>query len=57
MTYRQIDLGLYISNASAKWTDTQEDNSLKNINLTVRPGKLVAIIGPVGAGKVNILIY
>jgi ATP-binding cassette subfamily C (CFTR/MRP) protein 4 len=48
------DLGIFISNATAKWTDIQTENSLENINLTVRPGRLVAIIGPVGAGKVNI---
>lgn len=48
-----MDFGIVVSNASAKWTDTQTDNSLKNINLIVRPGRLVAIIGPVGAGKVN----
>jgi len=41
-----------MSNASAKWTDGQIDNTLENINLTVTPGRLVAIIGPVGAGKV-----
>jgi ATP-binding cassette subfamily C (CFTR/MRP) protein 4 len=47
------DLGIVISNATAKWTDIQTENSLENINLTVRPGRLVAVIGPVGAGKVN----
>jgi len=45
-----------MSNASAKWTDAQIENTLENINLTVTPGRLVAIIGPVGAGKVY-LIY
>jgi len=43
---------IVISNATAKWSDNQTDNTLDNINLTVRPGRLVAIIGPVGAGKV-----
>lgn len=43
---------MVISNATAKWTDTQTDNTLENINLTVRPGQLVVIIGRVGAGKV-----
>lgn len=43
-----------ISNATAKWTDSQTENSLENINLTVIPGRLVAIIGPVGSGKVMI---
>lgn len=41
-----------VSNVTAKWTDSQTDNTLENINLTVSPGRLVAIIGPVGAGKV-----
>lgn len=48
------DLGIVISNATAKWTDSQTENSLENINLTVIPGRLVAIIGPVGSGKVMI---
>jgi len=48
------DLGIVVCNATAKWTDAQTENSLENINLTVRPGRLVAIIGPVGAGKVSV---
>lgn len=52
----QIDrmdfFGIEISNASAKWIQSQPDRTLNNINLTVTPGQLVAIIGPVGAGKV-----
>lgn len=43
---------IVITNATAKWSDGQSNNSLENINLTIRPGRLVAIIGPVGAGKV-----
>lgn len=49
------NFGIVISNASAKWTDSQIENTLENINLTVTPGRLVAIIGPVGAGKVYLL--
>lgn len=44
--------GLIISSVNAKWLDDQTFNSLENISLTVRPEQLVAIIGPVGAGKV-----
>lgn len=44
--------GIVILNASAKWTDDQTYNTLEKINLTVRPRGLVAVIGPVGAGKV-----
>lgn len=49
---KNSDLGIVATNVTAKWTDAQTENSLENINLTVRPGRLVAIIGPVGAGKV-----
>lgn len=48
--------GIVISNASAKWTDIQACNTLENINLNIIPGRLVAIIGPVGAGKVHKII-
>lgn len=48
------NLGIIISNATAKWTDAQSNCSIENINLNVRPGQLVAVIGPVGAGKVCI---
>lgn len=41
-----------ISNATAKWTDYQNQNTLNHINLTVKSGQLVAVIGTVGAGKV-----
>lgn len=41
-----------ISAVTAKWTIDQPINCLENINLAVGSGQLVAIIGPVGAGKV-----
>lgn len=43
-----------IMDAMAKWIADQSSNSLENINLNVKPGGLVAVIGPVGAGKVCI---
>lgn len=46
------NLGIVISNATAKWTDTQTEHTLSNINLIGRPGRLIAVIGPIGAGKV-----
>lgn len=55
-TEESNDLGIVVSNATAKWTDAQTENSLENINLIVIPGRLVAIIGPVGAGKVSKII-
>jgi len=51
-TVQLSNFGIVVSNATAKWSNTQTDNTLDNINLYVRPGRLVAIIGPVGAGKV-----
>lgn len=47
------NVGIVVSNASAKWLSSQSKYSLRNVSLTVRPGRLVAIIGPVGAGKVR----
>jgi len=51
------DIGIVVNNATAKWTEAQTENSLKNINLTVIPGRLVGVIGPVGSGKVYINAY
>uniref|UniRef100_A0A2S2QMV4 Putative multidrug resistance-associated protein lethal n=1 Tax=Sipha flava TaxID=143950 RepID=A0A2S2QMV4_9HEMI len=44
-----------IMNATAKWTDEQSSNSLESINFNAKPGELVAVIGPVGAGKSSLL--
>uniref|UniRef100_A0A2S2PCH1 Putative multidrug resistance-associated protein lethal n=1 Tax=Schizaphis graminum TaxID=13262 RepID=A0A2S2PCH1_SCHGA len=52
----QLDnFGIDVLNASAKWILDQPENTLNNINLSVRPGRLVAIIGPVGAGKSSLI--
>lgn len=45
-------VGIDVLNVTAKWSEYQNSNALENVNLTVRPGQLSAIIGPVGAGKV-----
>lgn len=44
--------GIFLEQVTAKWIGEQSDNTLTDINLSVIPGKLTAIIGPVGAGKV-----
>jgi len=46
------NFGVALLNVSAKWTDSQPNNTLDNINLITDPNRLVAIVGPVGAGKV-----
>lgn len=47
------DVGIMIQNITASWT---EDGpvTLKNINISIPKGKLCAIIGSVGSGKVYI---
>jgi len=49
--------GIVVLNTSAKWTDVQNNNTLENINLTVKSGHLVAVIGPIGAGKVILIKF
>ncbi|XP_049951176.1 probable multidrug resistance-associated protein lethal(2)03659 isoform X3 [Schistocerca serialis cubense] len=44
-----------LEDATAKWQDDAPDNTLKNVSLEVVPGKLLAVIGPVGAGKSSLL--
>lgn len=45
-------VGIDIMNASATWEEGQNSNTLSDISLKIKPSQLVAIIGPVGAGKV-----
>ncbi|XP_055867950.1 ATP-binding cassette sub-family C member 4-like isoform X5 [Biomphalaria glabrata] len=55
----QVDDKCYVEldNVTAKWDgNTSESNTLENISLRVDPGKLVAVIGPVGAGKSSLLM-
>ncbi|XP_026807194.1 probable multidrug resistance-associated protein lethal(2)03659 isoform X3 [Rhopalosiphum maidis] len=54
-TEQSNDFCIVVSNITAKWTESQTDNTLENINLTVKHGHLIAIIGPVGAGKSSLI--
>ncbi|KAJ6635336.1 ATP-binding cassette sub-family C member 4 [Pseudolycoriella hygida] len=45
---------LHIDHISACWSDC-EQNTLDDITVSVRPGQLCAIIGPVGSGKSSLL--
>lgn len=42
-----------MTNVYAKWSEKSGDDSLSNVNINVEKGRLLAIIGPVGAGKVR----
>lgn len=49
------ETGVYVRNATAKWTDSSVDNTLSNITLSCKPEQLLAVIGPVGSGKSSFL--
>ncbi|XP_012944861.1 canalicular multispecific organic anion transporter 2, partial [Aplysia californica] len=48
------ELPVQVVGADFCW-DSSEPPILKNVNLEVKPGQLVAVVGPVGAGKSSLL--
>lgn len=51
----KIEHSISIENGSAKWLDYERQDTLQSINIKVRPGELIAIVGQVGAGKSSLL--
>nr|XP_013098632.1 unnamed protein product [Stomoxys calcitrans] len=49
------EAGIIISKVKAKWDQSSTEYTLDDVNLRVQPGTLVAIIGPVGAGKSSLI--
>ncbi|CAI6363623.1 unnamed protein product [Macrosiphum euphorbiae] len=49
------DFSIVILNATAKWANDQNSNTLEKINLIARTGRLLAVIGSVGAGKSSLI--
>ncbi|KAM3966828.1 LOW QUALITY PROTEIN: putative multidrug resistance-associated protein lethal(2)03659 [Aphomia sociella] len=47
--------GVRLKHATAKWIVSHPENTLTDLSLTIKPGKLIAVIGPVGAGKSSLL--
>ncbi|XP_021928195.1 LOW QUALITY PROTEIN: probable multidrug resistance-associated protein lethal(2)03659 [Zootermopsis nevadensis] len=47
--------GLKVTNVMARWTEDLPENTLTDVSLEVRPGGLVAVIGPVGSGKTSLV--
>ncbi|KOB60524.1 putative multidrug resistance-associated protein lethal, partial [Operophtera brumata] len=47
--------GVRLKHATAKWVESHSENTLTDLSLTIKPGKLIAVIGPVGAGKSSLL--
>ncbi len=44
---------IVIKDATAKWSENSNEDSLNNVSINIGRGGLMAIIGPVGAGKVR----
>ncbi|XP_074025677.1 probable multidrug resistance-associated protein lethal(2)03659 isoform X3 [Leptinotarsa decemlineata] len=51
----KTDPGIFLNNATAKWSEASTENTLTNINLKIFSGQLLGVIGPVGSGKSSLL--
>ncbi|KAK3863657.1 hypothetical protein Pcinc_030600 [Petrolisthes cinctipes] len=49
------DCSLTVTGLTAKWSSATEENTLTNVSCSVKAGELLAVIGPVGAGKGSLL--
>lgn len=49
------DVCMALKNVSAKWVEHEEEDTLKNININLHRGELLAVVGQVGAGKSSLL--
>nr|XP_034196002.1 probable multidrug resistance-associated protein lethal(2)03659 isoform X1 [Osmia lignaria]XP_034196003.1 probable multidrug resistance-associated protein lethal(2)03659 isoform X1 [Osmia lignaria]XP_034196004.1 probable multidrug resistance-associated protein lethal(2)03659 isoform X1 [Osmia lignaria]XP_034196006.1 probable multidrug resistance-associated protein lethal(2)03659 isoform X1 [Osmia lignaria]XP_034196007.1 probable multidrug resistance-associated protein lethal(2)03659 isoform len=47
-------LPVYLKNVTARWDETR-DYTLQNVDLTIRAGSFVAVIGQIGSGKSSLL--
>lgn len=47
---------IVLKNVSAKWIKDSKEEILGNINAQFKSGKLSAIVGPVGSGKVRTIM-
>nr|CAD7430331.1 unnamed protein product [Timema monikensis] len=52
-SYPRGEVGIRVVEATARWLTDSAEPTLDKISLTVHPGRLLAVIGPVGSGKCN----
>ncbi|XP_066267633.1 ATP-binding cassette sub-family C member 4-like [Branchiostoma lanceolatum] len=55
ITPKEAECSVMLNDIKAKWTGDSDQLTLKNINLQLKPGQLLAVIGPVGSGKSSLL--
>jgi len=46
-------LGIRITNVTAQWMPQSHEKTLSKVTVDIKCGMLVAVIGPVGSGKVR----
>ena len=46
------EIGIFINDLVARWTNEIQEPTLDNITTFVKPGELLAVVGGVGSGKV-----
>ena len=54
LSTKTLPTEIKFENFTCKWSSEQNEPTLNNINFTVPPKKLLAVIGPIGSGKVNL---
>nr|CAD7259046.1 unnamed protein product [Timema shepardi] len=50
-----IGTAVLINKMVARWKDSSTDNTLEDISMRIKRGKLVAVIGPIGSGKSSLM--
>lgn len=53
LIFLYIENAIDIKNVTASWEEHAAKKTLNEINLSIKPGQLCAVIGPVGSGKVS----